>query len=1127
MTDNVDQDNETKPRAGRVLGGASGFGPAARSAKAPFSVIGKVSQHTFRTAGAVFRRSETPSLPTKSGNARERFLVAQGFYGRSDADVARIERASGRLTYVWLFIAIALTFWALRYASGANYGNGFLNYIFPWVAHLFVVPKLIQSAFWNWQLRTRALGSFHEFRQKPGEWLPPIGKTIARALCWTVIFALALQPVTAMAQSSEMFEFLGRPDPDTDVFYQLLQMIAPVGPVEVGVYQSPWTGPISEAFRVFNGALLSVGAAMLGWHTMSGMIATAHEGKVLGQKWHQIWAPVRVTFGVGTLVPAAGGFAAIQLLVLSLAVWGGQLANITWSAFLNTFHDRDYMTSLIDEPGTRSSYAAAIRDIGENTQAEEFIEGFLGMQVCLRTTAEAFQKIVREYETDYGEINQPLEMVDERTWAAIKNRATRAAPRLFGDISQKGGGSSVGVTELMGGDLKHEVGVSSSSGMLVIDTELSGGLLSRDTQKLKGSPVVFWDGGYCGRAEINAFDLDLVKAAIASHPATQGGVDAHTSLWGQAGKWIGRSDEAQAELDAADEDAAFQRHALEMILQTSDRIGEQMDQLVMPYFYEAARLIDESIGASYAETYREAGSEGAQQAGAQLAANYERLIQEDLNIFTLVGRAYQGYTDIIEIERSRAAESVYELYDNGGGIDSLLEMAEGQGWAAAGTYFAGIARIQDINYNLDRIEASFNGGFQRDPFIVSYRTARRNMDVAKPRDDIAKMFLGGGTHIGAIEQSQIVTAATGMVFSTNDVLDDFESAVEGAGQNPDGELSVWDDYVLNVPFSGDGQGPWEVAREKIYEPLSTSLYNFTFKSHVDPRNPLVDMQEFGQGILKGAGATLAVVTIGEAIAGGGVKKAMLDFAGIGKIISMLLFVMKTVLIILVAIGLTHTFILPMVPYIMMVFFVLGYLILVAEALVAAPIWALWHVRMDGSEFVDQAQRPGYMIAFNLFLRPVLAIFGLIMAFAVFSASILFLDETFKIAGRMTMAEGVGLIGVLSMLCILTYCHYQVAIRSFSLITQLPDRVVRWFGQGGENLGEENDAKNTIGLFVGHSENKISGMANAAGARQDGGGRAEQDEKKPSDVGGAVKEAAEQADESESSSKSGQYDNKSL
>lgn len=87
-----------------------------------------------------------------------------------------------------------------------------------------------------------------------------------------------------------------------------------------------------------------------------------------------------------------------------------------------------------------------------------------------------------------------------------------------------------------------------------------------------------------------------------------------------------------------------------------------------------------------------------------------------------------------------------------------------------------------------------------------------------------------------------------------------------------------------------------------------------------------------------------------------------------------------------------------------------------------------------------------------------------------------------------MAKGTTIIGAFSMLLIMTYMHYQLAIRSFKMINELPDRVVRWFGQGGEQLGEAEEANRTTGLFVSQSENRLNEMGRGFQAQQDINGK---------------------------------------
>jgi hypothetical protein len=155
--------------------------------------------------------------------------------------------------------------------------------------------------------------------------------------------------------------------------------------------------------------------------------------------------------------------------------------------------------------------------------------------------------------------------------------------------------------------------------------------------------------------------------------------------------------------------------------------------------------------------------------------------------------------------------------------------------------------------------------------------------------------------------------------------------------------------------------------------------------------------------------------------------------------------------------------------------------LVVEGLAAAPLWAFFHIRMDGQEFVDQVQKPGYMIAFNLILRPVLMIFGIILSYVVFGALLWFVNTTFIPASNaLSQSSSIGFIGMFVMIVLMSYIDFQIAVRSFQLITHIPERVTRWFGQNGDNLGDEHDSQQATRVFVGGMEHRVSTMATGVG-----------------------------------------------
>ncbi len=67
--------------------------------------------------------------------------------------------------------------------------------------------------------------------------------------------------------------------------------------------------PFSIGIAIFNTTLVYIGVLAVGWYIISGIVHSATTGKVLGDKYHQIWAPLRVIAGFGLLVPISMDFA--------------------------------------------------------------------------------------------------------------------------------------------------------------------------------------------------------------------------------------------------------------------------------------------------------------------------------------------------------------------------------------------------------------------------------------------------------------------------------------------------------------------------------------------------------------------------------------------------------------------------------------------------------------------------------------------------------------------------------------------------------------------------------------------------------------------------------------------------
>src|SRR5580698_1045403 len=88
-------------------------------------------------------------------------------------------------------------------------------------------------------------------------------------------------------------------------------------------------------FKTFNSVILAIGALMVLYVTIVGVVQTAHEGEFMGQKWKSIWIPLRVVFGIVALVPTGSGFSGIQIVMMWVIIQGIGAADTLWNTVLS------------------------------------------------------------------------------------------------------------------------------------------------------------------------------------------------------------------------------------------------------------------------------------------------------------------------------------------------------------------------------------------------------------------------------------------------------------------------------------------------------------------------------------------------------------------------------------------------------------------------------------------------------------------------------------------------------------------------------------------------------------------------------------------------------------------------
>lgn len=927
---------KTKKGAFLWLTGLDVLGKSAAAAARPCIGLGRL---TWRIGKAALGSGpKYPPLPTDSEDPQVRFWYAQQRFGRDEADVERDQLGQTRVFYAWYIAAVLLWFWgAYLYRSGVlmslrNFHPALeISTCFSFA--LLASVKTVAHSYYNYCLRHRGLYPVGHWLRRPREWMNVSAKKAAQVvscLALVAVLAAAGEPSPAFAADGASALWTGTL-PANDLFHRMVEyMLAGVGNIGADV-STPYASPLKAAFAQFNGGLLSIASMMVAYHTIVGMTATAQEGRLLGDKWNTIWAPVRVGTGIATLAPLSGGFCAAQLLVIQLVIAGGNLANTVWGGYVDSMTLPALVKSFNDAP-VPDALSVSL--------------DFARKEVCTASLRAQLGPLA----------------------------GTPTAPAGFFDRLSRflGGSSTPSVPDNVTGQV--------------------------DGNKLT------WDyGPICGKI---VFDLGAVPDA--QDPAVKAAYSARTA-------------HIQDIVTAVEQGrAALIGWAVNLDTLVTTGKGEALPTDTLASEVSVVRDQYSNAVRSFAEAIR-----------ASLEAN--------------------------------AAKSDVRNSTGGAGSahDAFIADAKSAGWASAGAFYYTASRLQGQLYRLAEI-----------PHATS--PVRPDLLDANLKTESVVRLLGDkkagreGTLTTLEEYFARVVARTPALRT--------EAVYAGVNTTPSG------DWVADV------MGLLGI------DSLSTLVRQFK----PDPINPMLDMTNFGFRALTASGgfltATMATgvggVVLGAAVGTGAGPFGTVAGAAaglvLGQVLDKLSFVLNGGFVFLLTVGTLYAYALPVMAYVVWTFFVWGVVVMVAEGVVAASLWALAHVRMDGDTFVTQASQGGYMVAFNMVLRASLGLFGLMLSFGAFAAGVFFLSETLgPMLDGITAGRGFGIVGTAFAIGLYAYMHYQLAVRSFGLIVEVPDRVTRWFGASAEHLNEGQHAAQVGAAMTGVALGRMSGVKVGVGSAAQG------------------------------------------
>ncbi|MEM7679657.1 MAG: DotA/TraY family protein [Pseudomonadota bacterium] len=164
---------------------------------------------------------------------------------------------------------------------------------------------------------------------------------------------------------------------------------------------------------------------------------------------------------------------------------------------------------------------------------------------------------------------------------------------------------------------------------------------------------------------------------------------------------------------------------------------------------------------------------------------------------------------------------------------------------------------------------------------------------------------------------------------------------------------------------------------------------------------------------------------------------------------------------LLALSFVLFYVLPFLPFIYFMFALSNWVKSIFEAIVAMPLWALAHLRIDGEGIPGTDAANGYYLVFEIFLRPILIVFGLSASIIIFQSMAEILNQVFDViigavGGSNTASSGSsgldnfansirGPIDEFFYTALYVVIIYMIALSSFKLIDLIPNQIMRWVG----------------------------------------------------------------------------------
>ncbi len=252
-------------------------------------------------------------------------------------------------------------------------------------------------------------------------------------------------------------------------------------------------------------------------------------------------------------------------------------------------------------------------------------------------------------------------------------------------------------------------------------------------------------------------------------------------------------------------------------------------------------------------------------------------------------------------------------------------------------------------------------------------------------------------------------------------------------------------------------GVWDFIRNKI---INNAIPGRAVSESIEMLNrsdPIMAISNLGDILISSAWA-LFYTLVGSNLFTGPMFIAVISFLFMALFLPMMLY------------GITLAYYLPAIPFLRWISALAGWVILIVESLIAAPLWIAAHALPEGEGAAGQHGRRGYMLMLAIIIRPPLMVAGFFCAVILINVMGRLIGSSFEIFFTgVAQTKILGITGTISMIIILGTTVIMLANKFFGLIHYIPEHVINWIGQQMHSLGEKEDQAGAKGVFIGSTD----------------------------------------------------------